>query len=70
MTGGQPALIEAIARAGIAAGANGLFIETHPRPSEAKSDAANMLPLERLEPLLEKLVRIYEVVIEAEPHRL
>jgi 2-dehydro-3-deoxyphosphooctonate aldolase (KDO 8-P synthase) len=62
VTGGRPALIETIARAGVAVGADGLFIETHPRPSEAKSDGANMLPLERLEGLLERLVRIREAV--------
>lgn len=62
VTGGRPALIETIARAGIAVGADGLFIETHPRPSEAKSDAANMLPLGQLEGLLERLVRIREAV--------
>ncbi|MEO6758761.1 MAG: 3-deoxy-8-phosphooctulonate synthase, partial [Saprospiraceae bacterium] len=58
VTGGRPALIETIARAGIAVGADGLFIETHPKPAEAKSDGANMLPLDRLEALLERLVRI------------
>jgi 2-dehydro-3-deoxyphosphooctonate aldolase (KDO 8-P synthase) len=58
VTGGRPALIETIARAGVAVGVDGLFMETHPRPQEARSDAANMLPLERLEPLLEKLLRI------------
>ncbi len=58
VTGGRPALIETIAKAGIAVGADGLFIETHPKPSEAKSDGANMLPLEKLEGLLERLVRI------------
>lgn len=62
VTGGRPALIETIARAGVAVGADGLFIETHPRPSEAKSDGANMLPLDRLEGLLEKLVRIREAI--------
>ncbi len=62
VTGGQPALISAIARAGVAVGVDGLFMETHPRPSEAKSDAANMLPMGQLEALLEKLVRIREVV--------
>lgn len=62
VTGGRPALIGTVARAGIAAGVDGLFIETHPRPSEAKSDGANMLPLDKLEGLLEKLVRIREVV--------
>ena len=63
VTGGRPALIETIARAGIATGADGLFIETHPRPSEAKSDGANMLPLSDLERILTRLVRIREAVI-------
>lgn len=58
VTGGRPAMIETIAKAGVAAGVDGLFMETHPNPSEAKSDAANMLPLDRLEELLEKLVRV------------
>lgn len=62
VTGGRPALIETIARAGIAVGADGLFIETHPRPAEAKSDGANMLPLDRLETLLERLVRIRQAI--------
>jgi len=65
VTGGRPALIGAIARAGIAVGADGLFIETHPRPSEAKSDGANMLPLDQLEKLLEKLVGIRQVLHSA-----
>ncbi|PHN05026.1 3-deoxy-8-phosphooctulonate synthase [Flavilitoribacter nigricans] len=63
VTGGRPALIGTVAKAGIAAGVDGLFIETHPRPAEAKSDGANMLPLERLEGLLEKLVRIREAAV-------
>lgn len=58
VTGGKPALISTIAKAGIAVGADGLFIETHPHPTEAKSDGANMLPLDRLESLLEQLVRL------------
>lgn len=62
VTGGRPALIETIARAGVAVGVDGLFIETHPRPSEAKSDGANMLPLEKLAALLERLVRIREAI--------
>lgn len=62
VTGGNPQMIETIARAGIAVGADGLFIETHPDPSKAKSDGANMLHLNLLEPLLEKLVRLREVV--------
>ncbi len=62
VTGGQPALIETIARAGIAVGADGLFIETHPNPSQAKSDGANMLPLNQLQGLLEKLVKIKKAI--------
>lgn len=58
VTGGLPHLIETIARAGIAVGADGLFIETHQNPSVAKSDGANMLPLDKLQPLLEKLTKI------------
>ncbi|MFK7772784.1 MAG: 3-deoxy-8-phosphooctulonate synthase [Saprospiraceae bacterium] len=58
VTGGKPALIETIAKAGIAVGADGLFIETHPQPSEAQSDGANMLPLDRLEKMLERLLKI------------
>jgi 2-dehydro-3-deoxyphosphooctonate aldolase (KDO 8-P synthase) len=58
ITGGQPEMISLIARAGIAAGADGLFIETHPEPSKAKSDGANMLKLELLEELLERLIKI------------
>jgi 2-dehydro-3-deoxyphosphooctonate aldolase (KDO 8-P synthase) len=62
VTGGKPGLIETIAKAAIAVGADGLFIETHPNPKEAKSDGANMLPLERMEAMLEKLIRIQEAV--------
>jgi len=58
VTGGNPQLIETIAKAAIATGADGLFIETHPNPSIAKSDGANMLRLDLLQSLLEKLVRI------------
>ena len=58
VTGGNPELIGTIAKAAIACGADGLFIETHPNPAKAKSDGANMLQLDRLEPLLEQLVRI------------
>ncbi len=58
VTGGKPELIETIAKAAIAVGADGLFIETHPDPKNAKSDGANMLPLHLLEPLLVKLLRI------------
>lgn len=62
VTGGRPALIATIARAAIAVGADGLFIETHPTPAEAKSDGANMLPLAQLRPLLEQLVEIRQVI--------
>ena len=58
ITGGRPKLIETVARAGIAIGVNGLFIETHPNPSSAKSDGANMLPLDQLAPLLHKLTQL------------
>jgi 2-dehydro-3-deoxyphosphooctonate aldolase (KDO 8-P synthase) len=58
ITGGHPELIETIAKAAIACGADGIFLETHPRPSSAKSDGANMLRLDLLEDLLTKLVRI------------
>jgi 2-dehydro-3-deoxyphosphooctonate aldolase (KDO 8-P synthase) len=58
ITGGNPELIGTIAKAAIAAGADGIFIETHPDPSKAKSDGANMLKLELLEGLLTQLVKI------------
>ncbi len=63
VTGGNPSLIGTIAKAAIAAGADGLFIETHPDPSKAKSDGANMLKLDLLEGLLEKLVKIRKAII-------
>jgi 2-dehydro-3-deoxyphosphooctonate aldolase (KDO 8-P synthase) len=63
VTGGRPDLIETIAKAGIAAGADGLFIETHPNPAQALSDGANMLHLELLDQLLHKLVRIRQAVM-------
>ena len=62
VTGGLPHLIETIAKAGVAVGVDGLFMETHPNPSIAKSDGANMLPLAQLEMLLEKLVRIRKAI--------
>jgi len=61
VTGGTPQLIEHMARTGVAAGVDGIFLETHPEPSKALSDGANMLPLSRLEPLLEQLIRIREI---------
>lgn len=63
VTGGQPRLIETIARAGIAVGVDGLFLETHPKPAAAQSDGANMLRLELLEPLLEKLTLIRKTIL-------
>ena len=63
VTGGKPKLIETIAKAAIAVGADGLFIETHPDPANAKSDGANMLHLDLLEELLVKLIRIRQAVI-------
>lgn len=62
VTGGMPALIETIAKAAIAVGADGLFIETHPEPAVAKSDGANMLQLDLLEGLLTRLVCIREAI--------
>ena len=62
VTGGNPEMIETIARAGIAVGVDGLFLETHPSPATAKSDGANMLQLNLLEPLLEKLTTLKMVI--------
>jgi 2-dehydro-3-deoxyphosphooctonate aldolase (KDO 8-P synthase) len=63
VTGGNPELIGTIAKAAIATGAHGLFIETHPNPSIAKSDGANMLKLDLLEGLLEQLVKIRKAIV-------
>ncbi|HUH18811.1 3-deoxy-8-phosphooctulonate synthase [Albibacterium sp.] len=63
VTGGKPQLIETIAKAAIAVGADGIFIETHPEPSMAKSDGANMLQLDLLEGLIVKLVRIRSAIL-------
>lgn len=62
VTGGNPELIETIARAGIAVGVDGIFMETHPDPTNAKSDGANMLPLQKAEQLLSRLVRLRQTV--------
>ena len=64
VTGGNPQMIGTIAKAAIAAGADGLFIETHPHPACALSDGANMLNLSLLEGLLEKLVKLRKTVVE------
>ncbi len=63
ITGGNPQLIATIAKAALAAGADGLFIETHPNPAVAKSDGANMLKLDLLEDLLKQLVKIRKAVV-------
>ena len=62
VTGGKPQLIETIAKAAVAVGVDGLFFETHPDPASAKSDGANMLPLELFGPLLERLVRLRQAL--------
>ena len=53
-------MIETIARAGVAVGLDGIFIETHPDPASAKSDGANMLQLDKLEGMLERLIKIHQ----------
>ena len=63
VSGGQPELIETLAKAGIAVGFDGIFLETHPDPKNALSDGANMLPLAQLEILLEKLLKIRNAVV-------
>lgn len=63
VTGGLPHLIETVAKAGIAVGVDGIFMETHQNPSVAKSDGANMLPLAHVEHLLEKLIKVRQAII-------
>lgn len=63
VTGGHPELIETIAKAGVAVGFDGLFIETHTNPAKALSDGANMLPLHELKPLLLKLLKIKKAIL-------
>ncbi len=63
VTGGNPEMIETIAKCAIAAGTDGLFIETHPQPAVAKSDGANMLQLGKLQEMLEKLVKLRSTII-------
>ena len=62
ITGGNPEMIETIAKAAIATGVDGIFLETHPNPSQSKSDGANMLHLDKLEELLVKLIKIRKVI--------
>jgi len=64
VTGGRPDMIETLARAAIAVGVDGIFVETHPEPMLAKSDGANMLRLDLLEEMLEKLVKIRKTILE------
>ncbi len=65
VTAGQAQYIEPLASAAVAAGIDGLFVEVHDNPPQAKSDAQNALPLERLEPLLRRLLRLHSVTCEA-----
>lgn len=69
VTGGLPEMISTIASCGIAAGADGLFMETHRNPSEAKSDGANMLPLNKMENLLEELTILRQAVVQIRKRR-
>ncbi len=63
VTGGRPDMIETVAKAGVAVGVDGIFLETHKNPAEAKSDGANMLRLDLLEPLLERLTQVRIAVV-------
>ena len=64
ISGGNPEMIETIGRAAVAVCADGIFLETHPDPKNAKSDGANMLPLDLAESLLEKLVKIHQTAVQ------
>jgi len=66
ISGGKPELIETMARAAVAVGVDGIFIETHPEPMLAKSDGSNMLKLDMMENLLEKLVKIRKAILDFE----
>jgi 2-dehydro-3-deoxyphosphooctonate aldolase (KDO 8-P synthase) len=66
VTAGQAEFIEPMAAAGVAAGVDGVFLEVHERPAEARSDAQNALALDRLESLLARLVRIHAIAAEAD----
>lgn len=63
VTGGLPSLIATVAKAAVAVGVDGLFMETHPNPSQAKSDGANMLPLDQMEELLKRLIPIRKAIL-------
>ncbi len=69
VTGGQPEMIETICRAAVAVGVDGLFLETHPNPAVAKSDGANMIPLQEIRALLLKLIKIRDVIKEIEEQK-
>lgn len=62
ITGGNRAMVPALARAAVASGCDAVFLETHPRPDDSPSDAANMLPLHEVEPLLKQLIGIREII--------
>lgn len=64
VSGGRPEMIETLAKAGIATGVDGIFLETHPDPVIAKSDGANMLKLDKLDKLLYKLMRLRQLIVE------
>jgi 2-dehydro-3-deoxyphosphooctonate aldolase (KDO 8-P synthase) len=66
VTGGKPDMIETLAKAAVAVGVDGLFLETHPEPMLAKSDGANMLRLDLLEAMLERLVRLRKTILDFE----
>ena len=66
VTGGRPELIATLAKAAIASGADGIFLETHPNPKEALSDGANMVPLDQVEELLHDLVKIRRAILNTE----
>jgi 2-dehydro-3-deoxyphosphooctonate aldolase (KDO 8-P synthase) len=66
VTGGRPEMIETLAKAAVAVGTDGIFLETHPEPMLAKSDGANMLRLDLLEKMLEKLVKIRQTIMDIE----
>jgi 2-dehydro-3-deoxyphosphooctonate aldolase (KDO 8-P synthase) len=70
VTAGQADLIEPMAAAGVAAGVDGVFLEVHERPETARSDAQNALRLDRLEPLLHRLVRIHAIVSQRSPREV
>tara|TARA_B100001123_G_scaffold396581_2_gene479084 strand:+ start:56 stop:484 length:429 start_codon:yes stop_codon:yes gene_type:complete len=63
VSGGEPEFIESLSLAAVGAGANGLFVEVHPDPSQAASDGSNVLPLDRLEGLVQRCSRVQEVVV-------